>query len=204
MQFHRRTPGSFGGCSGGNGPGSGPRDARNSVEPTSIRKRATLLRRSGTISMRRTRVLYCWVGYLRFWRSFLLEMFLGDSTLSSFSIPFRRVSMRGAPFAGELLASDDLPVEVLARGLEALGDEQVHGTISVTWLQRRESSRLLGPSSRVYAKRTMARIRTWLEARPEVQKAVTEKALGRWAELDGSMSRSFEGSAASSWRPPPC
>ena len=73
-------------------------------------------------------------------------------------------------------------MELLARGLEALGDEQDPERLC-DWLSvgiRR------GQPILPRVRQAKARIRTWLEGRPEVQKAVTAEALRRWAELDGS------------------
>ena len=179
MRCHRKTPGSFGGCSGGNGPGFGPRDARNSVGPP-LSGRLSLLRRSGTISTKRTRVLHCSVGYFRFWKSSLLEMSSDTQVaelLDTLSVRFDtlRTSL-------ESYGLQDLPVELLALGLEAMGDERNTEQLC-DWLS---VGRRRGQPVFPRVRQATAHIRTWLENRPEVQKAVISEALRRWAEIDGS------------------
>ena len=73
-------------------------------------------------------------------------------------------------------------MELLARGFEVFGDERSVEHLC-TWLHL---GVITDPRHRPRAKRAIARIRNWLENRPEVQKAVISEALRRWAELDGS------------------
>ena len=119
--------------------------------------------------------------YFRFWRSFLLEMSSETHVVELLDTLSTRLDALRPSLESYRLGN--LPVEVLARGLEASGDEQDTERLC-DWLS--VGIRGARPVLPRVCQAT-ARIRTWLEARPEVQKAVTEKALGRWAELDGSM-----------------
>ena len=120
--------------------------------------------------------------YFRFWRSSLLEMSSDTQVaelLDTLSVRFDalRTSL-------ESYRLGDLPVELLARGLEAMGDERDTEQLC-DWLSvgiRR------GQPVFPRVRQATARIRTWLENRPEAQKAVIEEALRRWAEFDGSRS----------------
>ena len=119
--------------------------------------------------------------YFRFWHSFLLEMSSETHVVELLDTLSTRLDALRPSLESYRLGN--LPVEVLARGLEASGDEQDTERLC-DWLS--VGIRGARPVLPRVCQAT-ARIRTWLEARPEVQKAVTEKALGRWAELDGSM-----------------
>ena len=119
-------------------------------------------------------------GYFRFWKSSLPE--------SSSDIQVAKLLDTLSARLGELRPAlesyylHDVPVELLARGLEVFGDERSAEHLC-TWLHL---GVITAPRHRPRAKRAMARIRNWLENRPEVQKAVISEALRRWAELDGS------------------
>ena len=120
--------------------------------------------------------------YSRFWRTSLLEMSSDTQVaelLDTLSVRFDALRM-----ALESYGLCDFPVELLARGLEVMGDERNTEQLC-DWLSvgiRRGQPVF----SRV--RQATARIRTWLENRPEVQKAVIAEALRRWAEFDGSKS----------------
>ena len=119
-------------------------------------------------------------GYFRFWKLSLPE--------SSSDIQVAKLLDTLSARLGELRPAlesyylHDVPVELLARGLEVFGDERSAEHLC-TWLHL---GVITAPRHRPRAKRAMARIRNWLENRPEVQKAVISEALRRWAELDGS------------------
>ena len=118
--------------------------------------------------------------YSRFWRTSLLEMSSDTHVaelLDTLSVRFDALRM-----ALESYGLCDVPVELLARGLEAMGDERDTERLC-DWLSvgiRR------GQPVFPRVRQATARIRTWLENCPEVQKAVTAEALRRWAEFDGS------------------
>ena len=117
--------------------------------------------------------------YFRFWRTSLLEVSSAAQVaelLDTLSVQFDALGT-----SLESYRLGDLPGELLARGLEAMGDERDTEQLC-DWLSvgiRRGQP--LFPRVR----QAKARIRTWLEDRPEVQKAVVAEALRR-AELDGS------------------
>ena len=119
-------------------------------------------------------------GYFHFWTSSLLE--------SSSDIQVAELLDTLSARLGELRPAlesyylYDVPVELLARGLEVFGDERSAEQLC-TWLHLGVITAL---RHRPRSKRAIARIRNWLENRPEVQKAVISEALRRWTELDGS------------------
>ena len=120
--------------------------------------------------------------YFRFWRSSLLEM----SSVTQVAELLDTLSVRFHALCTSLESYrfGDLAVELLARGLEAMGDERDTEQLC-DWLSvgiRR------GQPVLPRVRKATAHIRTWLEGRPEVQKVVIAEALGRWAELDGSRS----------------
>ena len=120
--------------------------------------------------------------YSRFWRTSLLEMSSDTQVaelLDTLSVRFDALRM-----ALESYGLCDFPVELLARGLEVMGDERNTEQLC-DWLSvgiRR------GQPVFPRVRQATARIRTWLENRPEVQKAVIAEALRRRAEFDGSRS----------------
>lgn len=118
--------------------------------------------------------------YFRFWRSCLTE---GASEVQVAelldALAPRLDSLRPALESHHLR---DVAVELLAQGLEAFGDER--GTEHLCeWLS---VGLLTGPRIDHRVSQAIARIRTWLESRPEVQKAVFAEALQRWDRHDGS------------------
>ena len=119
--------------------------------------------------------------YFRFWRSSLLEM----SSVTQVAELLDTLSVRFHALCTSLESYrlGDLAVELLARGLEAMGDERDTEQLC-DWLSvgiRR------GQPVLPRLRQAKARIRSWLEVRPEVQKAVVAEALRR-AELDGARS----------------
>lgn len=119
--------------------------------------------------------------YFRFWRACLTEGASEVQVAELLDALAPRLDSLRPAFESHHLR--DVAVELLARGLEAFGDER--GTEHVCdWLS-------VGlPTSRSALPRVsqaIARIRTWLESRPEVQKAVTAEALQRWDRRDGSL-----------------
>ena len=119
-------------------------------------------------------------GYFRFWKSSLPES-SSDIQVAELldTLSARLDELRPALESYSLY---DVPVELLARGLEVFGDERSVEHLC-TWLHL---GVITAPRHRPRAKRAIARIRNWLENRPEVQKAVILEALRRWTELDGS------------------
>ena len=119
-------------------------------------------------------------GYFRFWKSSLLE--------SSSDIQIAKLLDTLAARIDELRPAlesyylYDVPVELLAHGLEVFGDEGSAEHLCI-WLNL---TVITARRHHLRAERAIARIRSWLESRPEVQKAVISEALRRWAELDGS------------------
>ena len=118
--------------------------------------------------------------YFRFWRSSLLEM-SSDAQVAELldTLSVRFDALRPSLESYRL---QDLPVELLARGLEAMGDERDTEQLC-DWLNVGIRT---GQPVLPRVRQASARIRTWLEERPEVQRVVTAEALRRWAEHDGS------------------
>ena len=119
-------------------------------------------------------------GYFQFWNSSLLESssdILVAELLDTLSA--RLDELRPAL---ESYYLHDVPVELLARGLEVFGDERSTEHLC-SWLNL---GVVTARRHRPRAKRAIARIRNWLESRSEVKKAVIAEALRRWAALDGS------------------
>ena len=117
--------------------------------------------------------------YFRFWRTSLLEVSSAAQVAELLDMLSVQFDALGTSLESYRLG--DLPGELLARGLEAMGDERDTEQLC-DWLSvgiRRGQP--LFPRVR----QAKACIRTWLEDRPEVQKAVVAEALRR-AELDGS------------------
>ena len=119
-------------------------------------------------------------GYFRFWRSSLLEK-SSDAQVAELldTLSVRSEELRPAL---ESYYLHDVSVELLAQGLEVFGDEKSTEHLC-TWLNL---GAITARRHRPRPKRAIARIRNWLERRPEVQKAMFAEALRRWAELDGS------------------
>ena len=119
-------------------------------------------------------------GYFRFWQSSLLEMSSGHQVAELLdTLSARLEELRPALDSYYL---HDVPVKLLAQGLEVSGDERFVDHLC-TWLNL---GAVTARRHRPRAKGAIARIRNWLEKRPEVQRAVIAEALRRWAEHDGS------------------
>ena len=118
--------------------------------------------------------------YFRFWRSCLTERASEVHVAELLDTLASRLDSLRPAFESYHLR--DVPVELLARGLETFGDDR--GTEHLCdWLS---VGLLTGPHIRHRVNHVIARIRTWLESRPEVQKAVFAEALQRWDRHDGS------------------
>ena len=76
---------------------------------------------------------------------------------------------------------DDLPLKLLARGLKAHGDEldteRLYDWLDVGFKENQDRFR-------GFSEEAISEIRSWLEQRPEVQKAVILEGLSRWPEAN--------------------
>ena len=118
--------------------------------------------------------------YFRFWRSCLIKGASEVQVAELLDALAPRLELLRPALDSHHLR--DVAVELLAQGLEALGDERDTEHLC-DWLG---VGLLTGPRIRHRVNHVIARIRTWLENRPEVQRTVFAEALQRWDRHDGS------------------
>ena len=78
---------------------------------------------------------------------------------------------------------DHLPIKLLARGLQAHGDELESARL-YNWLRAGAFRDWEGPRHAYESEESMKQVRTWLEQRPEVQKAVLMEGVIRCQDSD--------------------
>ena len=117
--------------------------------------------------------------YWRFWDTELLKRSSDEQVIELLDNLQQRLPHLQSALDGRSL--DDLPLKLLARGLKAHGDqldtERLYDWLDVGFSENQDGFWDL-------AEEAISEIRSWLEQRPEVQKAVILEGLSRWPESD--------------------
>ena len=117
--------------------------------------------------------------YWRFWATELLKRSSDEQVVELLDNLQQRLPHLQSALDGRSL--DDLPLNLLARGLKAHGD-QLDTERLYDWLDmgfKENQDRFRG-----FSKEAISKIRSWLEQRPEVQKAVVLEGLSRGPQAD--------------------
>ena len=117
--------------------------------------------------------------YWRFWATELLKRSSDEQVVELLDNLQQRLPHLQSALDGRSL--DDLPLNLLARGLKAHGDqldtERLYDWLDVGFKENQDRFR-------GFSKEAISKIRSWLEQRPEVQKAVVLEGLSRWPQAD--------------------
>ena len=117
--------------------------------------------------------------YWRFWDTELLKRSSDEQVVELLDNLQQRLPHLQSALDGRSL--DDLPLNLLARGLKAHGDqldtERLYDWLDVGFKENQDRFRGLSEEA-------ISEIRSWLEQHPEVQKAVVLEGLSRWPEAD--------------------
>ncbi|MCY3787603.1 MAG: hypothetical protein OXH63_02325 [Gemmatimonadetes bacterium] len=117
--------------------------------------------------------------YWRFWATELLKRSSDEQVVELLDNLQQRLPHLQSALDGRSL--DDLPLNLLARGLKAHGDqldtERLYDWLDVGFKENQDRFR-------GFSKEAISEIRSWLDQRPEVQKAVVLEGLSRWPQAD--------------------
>ena len=114
--------------------------------------------------------------YLRFWEEGLVNRSSDDEVAELLDHLHQRLPGLRSAFESRLL--DHLPMKLLARGLNARGDELETGRL-YNWLNAGAFRDWDGPSRTPDSVESILQVRRWLEQRPDVQKSVLVEGLIR-------------------------
>ena len=114
--------------------------------------------------------------YLRFWEEGLVNRSSDDKVAELLDHLHQRLPGLRSAFESRLL--DHLPMKLLARGLNARGDELETGRL-YNWLNAGAFRDWDGPSRTPDSVEPILQVRRWLEQRPDVQKSVLVEGLIR-------------------------
>ena len=126
--------------------------------------------------------------FSRFWENRLLDA-ASDKQVVSLMEGFREKMSELLP-ALQSHHQEDLPLRLLARSLKAQGDK-IETARLYDWLEVGSPEKINQIPSLAKAKEAIHDIRSWLEQRPEVQKAIIMEGLTRCPNSDKSRSRAL-------------
>ena len=119
--------------------------------------------------------------FSRFWENRLLEVSSDNQVASLLDGLRERLSELRPAFQSHY--QEDLPLRLLAHGLKAHGDK-IETARLYDWLQVGSPETIIGVPSKI--EEALNDIRSWMELRPEIQKAVIREGLYRCPDSDKS------------------